>query len=318
MSDWMGKPVWAWLAFAVVVGTLLVLDLFVLNRKDHVISMKESLLTTGGYMALALLFGGWVGWEFGHQHALEYVTGYVVEMSLSMDNVFVMALILGFFKIPRHYQHRVLFWGIMGVVVLRGLMIGVGAIMIQNFHWVLYIFAGFLVITGVKMLFAGHEDEADIGKNPVLKFLKRYARVTDQMHGHNFFIRLKDSNTGRYAYYMTPLMVALIMVELADVVFAVDSVPAIFAITTDPYIVFTSNIFAILGLRSLYFALSSLMARFEYLKYALAILLIFIGSKMFVVDMLDLAKFPPMLSLAITFAILAVGMGYSFWKTRKN
>lgn len=313
----MGKPVSVWLGFMVGLGILLVVDLFVLNRKDHVISMKESLITTGGYIILACLFGVWLGHEYGTEPALQYITGYVVELSLSMDNVFVMALILGYFNIPREYQHRVLFWGIVGVILLRGTMIGVGALLVQQFHGVLYIFAGFLVITGIKMLMSKGENESDIGKNPILRFLRKYGRVSNELHKEKFFVRLKDNVTGRYATYMTPLMVALILVEFADVIFAVDSVPAIFAITTDPYIVFTSNIFAILGLRSLYFALSALMERFAYLQYALAILLIFIGSKMFVVDMLGLVKFPPLVSLAATFAILGAGVGYSLWMTRK-
>lgn len=313
----MGKPAWAWLVFLLVVGVLLVVDLFVLHRKDHVVSMKESLVTTAIYVALACLFAVWMGYELGAESAFLYVTGYVVEMSLSMDNVFVMALILGYFHIPRQYQHRVLFWGIVGVLLLRGVMIGAGALLIQQFHWVLYIFAAFLVITGIKMLVWNSEENADIGKNPILRFLRSYGRVTEELHGRRFFVRLVDGVTGRRATYMTPLLVALILIEFADVVFAVDSVPAIFAITTDPYIVFTSNIFAVLGLRSLYFALSALIDRFEYLKYAMALLLVFIGSKMFVVDMLGLAHFPPVVSLVVTFAILGSGVGYSLYKTRK-
>lgn len=310
------KPLWMWLSFMAVVLTLLVLDLGVLHRKDHAVSMKESLLTTLGYCALACGFGSWIYWEMGSAKAIEFFTGYVVEFSLSMDNVFVIALILGFFKIPVKYQHRVLFWGIMGVLVLRGIMIGVGAALVQQFHWVLFIFAGFLVLTGLKMLFAG-DSQMDMNQNPILKFLRRYGRMTDKMHGHSFFVRLKDSNTGRYAYYMTPLMAALLMVEFADVIFAVDSVPAIFAITTDPYIVYTSNIFAVLGLRALYFTLSGLIERFAYLKYALALVLMFIGSKIFIVEFTGIDKFPPAISLSITFALLAGGVSYSLWKTRK-
>ncbi len=316
MNTFMDKPVWMWLSFLAVVFILLVLDLFVLHRKERVVTMKESLLTTMGYCALACAFGGWIYWELGASKALEFFTGYVVEFSLSMDNVFVIALILGFFGIPPKYQHRVLFWGIMGVLILRGIMIGIGSALVQEFHWVLFIFAGFLVLTGLKMLLAGDE-EMDMNKNPVLKFLRRYGRMTDKMHGHSFFVRLKDTNTGRYAYYMTPLMAALLMVEFADVVFAVDSVPAIFAITTDPYIVYTSNIFAVLGLRALYFTLSGLIERFAYLKYALALVLMFIGSKIFIAEFTGIEKFPPAISLSITFGLLAGGVTYSLWKTRK-
>lgn len=314
---------WMWLTFFVVVAVLLALDMGVLHKKPvagkpaHVIGVKESLLTTGGYMLLASVFGAWVWYELGHERAIEYYTGYVVELSLAMDNVFVIAMILGFFKIPREYQHRVLFWGILGVLLLRGVMIGVGAAVVQNFHEVLYLFAGFLVFTGVKMLLTKEEEEADLANNPVLKFLRRYARVTDKFHGVRFFVKLKDSNTKQAVLYMTPLMVALILVELADVLFAVDSVPAIFAITTDPYIVFTSNIFAILGLRALYFALSAMIDRFAYLKYALAVLLIFIGMKMFLVDMLGLVEMSPLVSLVATLVILAIGVVYSLMKTRE-
>jgi tellurite resistance protein TerC len=315
-TDWMGKPLWMWAGFLSVVLVLLVLDLTVLHRKQHAISMRESLFTTLGYCALATLFGCWVWWELGATKGLEYFTGYVVEFSLAMDNVFVIAMILGYFQIPPKYQHRVLFWGILGVIVLRGIMIAAGAALIQEYAWVLYVFAGFLVISGIKMLMmAGHE--SNLGDNPLLKLLRKYGRVTDDMHGERFWVRLKDKNTGHYAWYMTPLFVALILVEVADVVFAVDSVPAIFAITTDPYIVYTSNIFAILGLRALYFTLSGLIERFAYLKYALAILLIFIGSKIFMADVLGLEKIPPSFSLTVTFGILITGVVYSLWKTRK-
>ncbi len=314
---WLDKPVWMWVLFLGIVLSLMVLDLGVLNKKNHVIGVKESLWTTAGYMGLATLFGGWVWWELGHERAIEYYTGYVVELSLAMDNVFVIAMILGFFKIPREYQHRVLFWGILGVLLLRGIMIGVGTAMVQNFHWVLLIFAGFLIFTGFKMLVAKEDEGTDLATNPVLLFLKKYGRVTNKLHGDKFFVRMKDENSGRVAMYMTPLMVALILVELADVLFAVDSVPAIFAITTDPYIVFTSNIFAILGLRALFFALSATMARFAYLKYALAVLLMFIGGKMLIAEF-GLYKMTPLTSLVITLAILTAGVVYSFIKTRKD
>lgn len=316
MTEWLTKPVWMWALFLTIVLVLLVLDLSVLHRKQHAITMRESLLTTVGYCSLAVLFGGWVWWEMGHAKALEYYTGYVVEFSLAMDNVFVIAMILGFFQIPQKYQHRVLFWGILGVILLRGIMIGVGAALVQEYHWVLYLFAGFLIISGIKMLLMA-DHESDLGKNPILKLLRKYGRVTEKHHNEKFFVRLKDSNTGHYAWYMTPLMVALILVEIADVVFAVDSVPAIFAITTDPYIVYTSNIFAILGLRALYFTLADMLERFSYLKYALAILLVFIGSKIFVADVFGLEKIPASIGLGGTFLILAVGVGYSLYKTRK-
>jgi tellurite resistance protein TerC len=266
---------------------------------------------------MALLFGGWIWHELGQEKAIQYYTGYVIEQSLSMDNLFVMAMIFGFFRIPRAYQHRVLFWGILGVIILRGIMIGVGAALVAEFHWVLYLFSGFLIFSGIKMI-AMADHETDIGQNPILKFLRKHMRVEDNLHGNKFFVKLKDRNNNMTVTYMTPLMVALIMIELADVIFAVDSVPAIFAITTDSYIVFTSNIFAILGLRTLFFALSAMLDRFAYLKYALSAVLIFIGAKIFLADFVfQDDKFPPAVSLSITFAILGTGVVYSLWKTRK-
>jgi tellurite resistance protein TerC len=234
-----------------------------------------------------------------------------------MDNIFVIAMIFGFFAIPREYQHRVLFWGILGVIVLRAIMIGLGATLVAEYSWVLYIFAAFLIITGIKMLWwADHE--TDLARNPLLVFLKRHLNVTETLHGNRFFARLPAAGTGKNVLYVTPLFLALVLIEVADVIFAVDSVPAIFAITTDPYIVYTSNIFAILGLRALYFALAAVIHRFAYLKQALAILLVFIGSKIFIADGLGLTKFPAELSLAITIAILAAGIVYSLWRTKRQ
>ncbi len=256
--------------------------------------------------------------EWGHVGeiaGIQYLTGFVVEKSLALDNVFVIALIFGFFAVPRQYQHRVLFWGILGVITLRAIMIGIGATLVAEFSWVLYVFAAFLVLTGLKMLMMG-DKPADLSQNPVLKLIRRRFRVTDDLHGERFIVELPDPKTGRMVRYMTPLFLALILIEIADVIFAVDSVPAIFAITTDPYLVYTSNIFAILGLRALYFALAAVLHRFAYLKQALAVLLIFIGSKIFVADLLGLDKFPAAWSLGATFAILAMGIFYSLWRTR--
>ena len=313
-AEWLGKPAWMWLAFMGVVLALLVLDLGVLHRDQHEIGVRESLLLSSMYIAVALIFGGWVWWELGQQSGVEYLTGFAVEKSLAMDNVFVIALIFGYFAIPRALQHRVLFWGILGVIVLRAIMIGAGAALVSQYGWVLYIFAAFLILTGVKMFFAG-DGHADIGKNPLVKWMRRHLRVTDQLHGQKFFVRQPNSS-GRMVLSATPLFLALVMIEIADVIFAVDSVPAIFAITTDPYIVYTSNIFAILGLRALYFALAAVIHRFAYLKQALAVLLVFIGGKVFAADLLGLGKIPPEWSLAITAAILAAGVFWSLWKTR--
>lgn len=315
---WMGTPVAVWVGFLLLLGGLLVFDLTVMHRKAHEITVRESTITTAAFAGLAVLFAIGVGVFMGREAAENFLTGYVVEMSLSMDNVFVIAMILGYFKIPKHMQHGVLFWGIMGVVILRGVMIVAGAFVIEQFHAVLYLFGAFLIFTGVKMLLVAEHGEDDLSKNKIVMFLKRFGRVTDTFYDKKFFVRLKDENTGHYAVYMTPLFVALIMVELADVMFAVDSVPAIFAITSDPFIVFTSNIFAILGLRSLYFALSAVLDRFAYVKVSLAVLLMFIGAKMFVSDMLGWVHISSLQSLAITGIILASGIGYSLYKTARH
>ncbi len=311
----MGKPIWMWAAFISIVILLLIFDLGILHRKQREISIKESLLMSAFYIAIALCFGVWVWYELGAQSGKEYLTGFIVEKTLALDNVFIISLIFTYFAIPPAYQHRVLFWGILGVIILRAIMIGLGATLVSEFSWVLYIFALFLIVTGIKMLYLG-DKLPNIEDNPILKFLRRNMRVTNELHDNKFTVQLVDQNTGKKAIYMTPLLVALIMIEFVDLVFAVDSVPAIFTITLDPYIVYTSNIFAILGLRALYFALAAIIHRFKYLKPALAWLLIFIGSKTFIADAFDMEKFPAGLSFAITFAIIMAGVVVSLYKTR--
>lgn len=315
LTLFMGTPIWLWLTFLGLVAVLLAFDLGVLNRKEHEIGVAESLKLSAFYITLGVLFGGFVWYQLGAEPAAEYMTAFVVEKTLAMDNVFVIALIFATLSIPRRYQHRVLFWGILGVIVLRGIMIGVGATLVAEYSWILYIFAAFLILTGIKMLFVG-DKEHDMASNPVLKFLRRRLPLTEDLHGHAFIVKQPDPKTGRIRRFATPLLLALVMIEIADVIFAVDSVPAVFAITTDPYIVYTSNIFAILGLRALFFALAAIIHRFEYLKHALAILLIFIGSKVFLADLMGLEKFPPALSLGVTFAILGAGVVWSLWRTR--
>lgn len=312
---WLGKPLWMWLAFVGLVAGLLVLDLGVLHRKEREIGVRESLAMSAFYIALGLGFGAWVWWYMGATAGMNYVTGFVIEKSLAMDNVFVIAMIFSYFAVPRLYQHRVLFWGILGVILLRAIMIGFGAAAVQQWSWLLYVFAAFLILTGIKMWLTA-DKPYDVGASPVLRWVRSHFPVTDTLHEQRFWVRLPDPRTGKMAWFMTPLFLALLMVEFVDVVFAVDSVPAIFAITTDPFIVYTSNIFAILGLRALYFALAAMVERFHYLKYALSLLLVFIGSKIFVADALGLAKIPPPVSLGITFAILAGGIVWSLWKTR--
>jgi tellurite resistance protein TerC len=312
--DALGKPVWMWLAFVGVVLVLLALDLGVLHRRQKTIGARESLALSAGYLAVGLAFGGWVWVELGRTAAVEYVTGFLVEKSLALDNVFVIASIFAAFAVPAAFQHRVLFWGILGVIVLRAVMIGFGAALVAQFEWLLLVFAAFLLAAGAKMLLARHEP-ADPRANPVYRWLSRHLRLTDGFEGGRFFVR-RPGPGGKPLLFATPLFLALVMVELADVVFAVDSVPAIFAITKDPYLVYTSNIFAILGLRALYFALAAATARFAYLKPALAMLLIFIGGKVFVAELAGWEKFPAPVSLGATAAILAGGVLYSLWRTR--
>ena len=312
-ADVLGKAAWVWLLFAGIVTALLAFDLGVLHRADREIGVRESLMLSAGYITVALSFGAWVWWYLGAPSGIAYYTGFMIEKSLSMDNVFVIALIFGFFAIPRKFQHRVLFWGILGVIVLRAVMIGLGAALVNHFGWVLYLFGVFLVFTGIKMwILADHVP--DIAGNPLLKFLRRHLRVTDDLHGHAFWVRKADPVTGKLRRFATPLLLALILIECVDLVFAVDSVPAIFAITTDPFIVYTSNIFAVLGLRALYFALAAMIHRFKYLKYALALVLVFIGTKIFLVGFIG--KFPPAISLTVTFGLIAGGVLVSLWKTR--
>ncbi|HEX2561734.1 TerC family protein [Phenylobacterium sp.] len=312
----LGKPLWMWLAFALVVVVLLVLDLGVLHRKHREIGIRESLLMSAGYLALGVGFGGWVWFELGRESGIEYLTGFLVEKSLALDNIFVIASIFGALAVPAAYQHRVLFWGILGVIVLRAIMIGFGAALVASFEWVLLIFAGFLVLMGLKMLFAKKE-ASDPRDNVFYRWLAGHLRLTDGLRGHRFFVREPGAD-GRLALFATPLFMALLMVEAADVIFAVDSVPAIFAITTDPYIVYTSNIFAILGLRALYFALAAIIGRFAFLKQALALLLVFIGGKVFVAEAMGWEKFPAPVSLAVTVGLIAGGVAWSLWRTRRT
>ncbi|MCJ8507040.1 TerC family protein [Rhizobium lemnae] len=303
-----------WLVFMGLVVALLAFDLGVLHKDDHEIGVAESLKLSVMYLSLGLLFSGFIYWQMDTQATAEYLTAFVVEKTLAMDNIFLIAMIFAFFSIPREYQHRVLFWGILGVIILRGIMIGLGATIVEQYNWVLYIFAVFLILTGIKMLFMA-DKEHKIEENGLIRFLKRHMNVTEELHGNKFLIKKQDPSTGKLKRYATPLLLALIMIEIADLVFAVDSVPAVFTITTDPYIVYTSNIFAILGLRALYFALDAILHRFAYLKYALSVLLVFIGSKIFIAWAMGWEKFPPEWSLGITFVILGAGVVYSLRRT---
>lgn len=313
----MGKPVWMWGIFLSIILFLLFLDLGVFHRKAHEISIRESMLMSLFYISIALLFGGWVWLEMGPQSGKDFLTGYLIEKTLSMDNIFVISLVFSYFGIPRIYQHRVLFWGVLDVIILRGIMISLGAVLIHQFSWILFVFAAFLVFTGVKMLVMEDHDP-DIGSNFILKFLRRNFRITPDLHEQNFFIKKPARRSGKIVLWCTPLLVTLVMIECVDIIFALDSVPAIFAITQDPYIIFTSNIFAVLGLRALYFTLAAMLHRFSYLKQAMALVLVFIGGKVFVAEFLGMEKFPSDISLGVTLSLLASGVLYSLYRTRKN
>ena len=322
-QPFLGKALWLWLMFFGLVVALLVFDLGVLHKDDHVIEVKESLWLSAGYIGMGLGFGAWVWWYLGDVSGMQYVTGFLVEKTLAMDNVFVIAMLFAFFAVPLQYQHRVLFWGVLGVIVLRAIMIGLGTALVTHFSWVLYLFGAFLVLTGIKMLVMAHQ-QFDIANNRLLRWLRTHLRITDSPHGNRFWAKLPapevrggppSTRTGApLVWWATPLFLALALIEFVDLIFAVDSVPAIFAITQDPFIVYTSNIFAILGLRALYFALAAMIERFKYLKYALAIVLIFIGGKIFAVNLIG--KMPAWVSLSVTIGVLAAGVLYSLYRTR--
>ncbi len=313
----MGKELWMWLIFLGVVISLLVLDLGVLHKKNKEIGVRESLLMSVFYISMGLIFGGWIWYSLGETSAKEYVTGFLVEKTLALDNIFLISLIFSFFAIPRQYQHRVLFWGILGVIILRAIMIGLGATLVEQFSWVMYVFAVFLIITGIKMFFMV-DSQPDIANNSVLKLMKKYLRITTDLHQENFTVKKLNPVTGKMQMWFTPLFAALVLIEIIDLIFAVDSVPAIFTITKDPYIVYTSNIFAILGLRALYFALDAVIHKFKYLKYALAFVLVFIGSKIFIADLFGLEKFPASISLGVTFGLILGGVLFSLYMTRRE
>ncbi len=337
---WLGMPVWVWLKFLTIVLLVMALDLGVLHRDAHAVSFRESLFTSALYVVLAVGFAAVVYALYDGpppQGSIDkqilnapsdaarawtavqlYLTGYIVEYTLAMDNVFVIGLIFSYFAVPREFQHRVLFWGILGVIVLRAIMIGLGAALIAHAAWVLYLFAMFLIATGVKLLWTASNAEEEMKENFLIRWMRGHMRITEGLRGQRFFVREPEPKTGKPVLWATPLFLCLVMVEFADVIFAVDSVPAIFLITQEPFIVYTSNIFAIIGLRALYFTLAAMVHRFHYLKYALALVLIFIGAKIFVGDFFPAGKVPVEISLGVTFALLGGGVLYSLWATRKE
>ena len=301
--------VWMWVGFNLFVLVLLALDLGILHRKDHAVGIREALLLSLGYFLLALVFGAGVFRFLGADAGYQFFTGYLIEKSLSVDNIFVFVLIFSFFAVPTQYQHRVLFWGILGALIMRAIMILVGAAVIQAFHWVIYLFGAFLVFTGIKMLITINA-KPDLQNNRLVLLLRRHFRITDDFEGNRFFVR-RDG-----LLYMTPLMLVLILVEVTDLVFAVDSIPAIFAITTDPFIVYTSNVFAILGLRALYFALAGIIHRFHYLKYGLSLVLMVVGAKMLLNAWFGEKVIPTEVALLITAILIGGSMLISMIKTR--
>jgi tellurite resistance protein TerC len=295
------RHTWMWVAFTVVVVAMMALDLGVFHRKAHTVRPREALLWSCVWVSLAAAFAGTLWWLDGHQTAIEFTAGYIVEQALSVDNLFVFLLLFSYFKVPESLQHRVLFWGIFGALILRAIMIGLGAVLLAKFHWIIYVFGAFLVITGIRMLLQGDE-EMEPGKNPVLKLVRRLVPVTDHFEGDRFFTRAPWGPDRVMRLVATPLFVVLVLVETTDVVFAVDSIPAVFGVTRDPFVVYTSNVFAILGLRSLFFLLAAVVHRFWMLKPALSFVLMFVGAKMLLEPYW---RMPTVLSLSVIVAILA-------------
>lgn len=287
-----------WIGFNAFVLGMLALDLGVFHKKSHTVSVREALTWTGVWVTLALFFNLFVYFYFGEELAVEFFTGYLIEKSLSVDNIFVIIMIFSYFQVPREYQHKVLFWGILGALVMRVIFIFSGIELIHRFHWLIYIFGGFLIFTGVRML-TGGEQKFDPEKNPIMKISRKLFSITPTFDGDNFFTR-RDGKT-----WVTPLFLVVIMIETTDLIFAVDSIPAILAISEDPFIVYTSNVFAILGLRSLYFALSGIEKYFHYLKFGLSAILVFVGTKMCI---MDFYKIPVAISLIIIVFVLTIAM----------
>lgn len=307
----MADSVWLWIAFNAFVLALLAFDLGVLHKKPRKIGVREALALSAVYVLLAAVFAVGVFHFRGEQAGYEFVTGYLIEKSLSLDNVFVFVLIFAHFAVPAEYQHRVLFWGIIGALVMRAILIALGATLIATFHWIVFVFGAFLILTAIKMLLAA-DAKPDLANNRVVAFVKRRFRVTDAYHGNRFFVRREG------ALWATPLFLVLVLVELSDLIFAVDSIPAIFAVSKDPFIVYTANVFAILGLRALYFALAGIIHRFRYLKYGLALVLLVVGAKMILNGAFGEKVVPVELALLITFVLIGGSMLLSVLRTRRG
>ena len=303
----MTESIWLWAGFNLFVLAMLALDLGVFHRKIHVVTFKESITWTVVWVAMAMLFNVGIVYLMGKDKGLEFFTGYVIEKSLSVDNVFVFALLFSYFAVPALYQHKVLFWGILGALAMRAVMIVLGAALITKFSWIIYIFGGFLILTGIKMI-VKRDEEIHPERNPVVRWFKRLMPVTPDYRGDKFFVREDGVRKA------TPLFVALLLVEISDVIFAVDSIPAIFAVTKDPFIVYTSNVFAILGLRSLYFALAGVMDKFHYLKIGLGVVLTFVGVKMVLAH--TAWKIDTMVSLGVIVLVLTISVVMSLLRPK--
>ena len=303
----MSSPVLVWVAFNVFVLAMLALDLGVFHRKAHEVRLREALIWSAVWIGLALLFNVGVYFWRGSETALQFLTGYVIEKSLSVDNIFVFLMIFSYFRVPALYQHKVLFWGILGALIMRAIFIAAGVALIQKFHWVIYIFGAFLILTGIKMAWQ-KDKEIHPERNPVVRLFRRLMPVTDRYEGDHFFVRKNQE------WLATPLFVVLLLVETTDLIFAVDSIPAILAITLDPFIVYTSNVFAILGLRALYFALAGIMQLFHYLHYGLSAILVFVGVKMMLVDVY---KIPVAIALGVIAGILLISVVLSAVRPRR-
>ncbi len=305
----MTDTTWLWVGFNVFVLAMLALDLGVFHRKAHVVSLRESLTWTGVWVVLALIFNAGVWHYAGPQKALEFFTGYLIEKSLSVDNVFVFALLFSYFAVPLKFQHKVLFWGILGALVMRAVMIALGAALITKFAWIIYVFGAFLILTGIKMI-VKREEEIHPERNPVVRWVKKLMPVTSDYRGDKFFVRENG------ILMATPLFVVLLLVEISDLIFAVDSIPAIFAVTQDTFIVYTSNVFAILGLRSLYFALAGVMDKFHYLKIGLGVVLTFVGVKMILAH--TAWKIDTLVALGVIVLILTASVVLSLLRPKKT
>jgi tellurite resistance protein TerC len=301
---------WLWIGFNAFVLAMLAVDLLVFHKEAHEVRVREAATWSVIWIALALLFGVGVWQLMGREAGLEYFAGYLIEKALSVDNIFVFVLIFSFFRVPPRYQHRVLFWGILGALLMRGAMIAAGAYLIQQFHWIIYVFGAFLVFTGVRMA-THNERDLDPESSFAIRLIRRLVPITSEYHGQQFFVRTRAGEVTRLV--ATPLFVVLVLVETTDLIFAVDSIPAIFAITQDPFIVYSSNVFAILGLRALYFLLADVIDRFHYLKVGLSVVLVFVGLKMLAVD---LYKVPIGLSLGVIVLVLGVSVVTSWWWPR--